>query len=82
VVVVGARRGRLPAESGVCFYTETRQGRSLDEARWLLVNGDDIMTSLAQTVGYTSDDTFRRAFERRYGIAPAEYRRRFRMASA
>jgi transcriptional regulator GlxA family with amidase domain len=51
----------------------------LDEARWLLVNGDDSVSDLAQTVGYRGDDTFRRAFERRYGIAPAEYRRRFRL---
>jgi transcriptional regulator GlxA family with amidase domain len=51
----------------------------LDEARWLLVNGDDQVNDLAQTVGYRGDDTFRRAFERRYGIAPAEYRRRFRL---
>jgi transcriptional regulator GlxA family with amidase domain len=51
----------------------------LDEARWLLVNGDDPVNDLAQTVGYKGDDTFRRAFERRNGIAPAEYRRRFRL---
>jgi transcriptional regulator GlxA family with amidase domain len=54
----------------------------LDEARWLLVNGDDPINDLAQTVGYRGDDTFRRAFERRYGIAPAEYRRRFRLVDA
>lgn len=54
----------------------------LDEARWLLVNGDDAMGDLAQTVGYAGDDTFRRAFERRYGVAPTEYRRRFRTAGA
>ena len=54
----------------------------LDEARWLLVNGDDAMSDLAQTIGYISDDTFRRAFERRYGVAPTEYRRRFRTAGA
>ncbi len=64
-----ATLGLTPAD----FVEELR----LDEARWLLVNGEDPMNDLAQTVGYTSDDTFRRAFERRYGIAPAEYRRRF-----
>ena len=48
----------------------------LDEARWLLANGADSIAELAQTVGYASDDTFRRAFERRYGIGPADYRRR------
>lgn len=68
-----ASLGQTPAE----FVEELR----LDEARWLLVNGDDSMNDLAQTVGYMSDDTFRRAFERRYGIAPAEYRQRFRMVN-
>lgn len=66
--------GLTPAD----FVEELR----LDEARWLLVGGEDTMSALAQTVGYTSDDSFRRAFERRYGIAPVEYRRRFRTASA
>lgn len=66
--------GLTPAD----FVEELR----LDEARWLLVNGDDPVSELAQTIGYTSDDTFRRAFERRYGIAPAEYRRRFTTVSA
>lgn len=66
--------GLTPAD----FVEELR----LDEARWLLVNGDDSMNDLAQAVGYMSDDTFRRAFERRYGIGPAEYRRRFRTVSA
>jgi len=52
----------------------------LDEARWLLVNGDDAIRTLADAVGYSNDDTFRRAFERRFGISPVEYRRRFRAA--
>lgn len=68
-----AALGLTPAD----FVEELR----LDEARWLLVNGDDPISDLAQTVGYRGDDTFRRAFERRYGIAPAEYRRRFRLVS-
>jgi transcriptional regulator GlxA family with amidase domain len=66
--------GVTPAD----FVQELR----LDEARWLLVNGDDPIADLAATVGYTSDDTFRRAFERRFGVPPAEYRRRFSLASA
>lgn len=61
--------GMTPAD----FVQEMR----LDEARWLLVNGDDRVSDLADTVGYGSDDTFRRAFERRYGVPPLEYRRRF-----
>src|SRR5581483_3645629 len=66
--------GLTPAD----FVQELR----LDEARWLLVNGEDHMSDLADTVGYTNDDTFRRAFERRFGIPPAEYRRRFSVVTA
>ncbi len=66
--------GLTPAD----FVQELR----LDEARWLLVNGEDAIGALADTIGYTSGDTFRRAFERRFGIPPAEYRRRFTVASA
>ena len=61
--------GITPAD----FVEELR----LDEARWLLVNAGDPIAKVAQNVGYTSDDTFRRAFERRFGVAPTEYRERF-----
>ncbi|MGC1381895.1 MAG: GlxA family transcriptional regulator [Candidatus Baltobacteraceae bacterium] len=61
--------GITPAD----FVEELR----LDEARWLLVNADDSIESVAAAVGYATDDTLRRAFERRYGIAPNEYRKRF-----
>ncbi|HEV2262678.1 MAG TPA: GlxA family transcriptional regulator [Candidatus Rubrimentiphilum sp.] len=66
--------GLTPAD----FVEEVR----LDEARWLLVNGEDPMSDVANAVGYTSDDTFRRAFERRFGVAPVEYRRRFSVVTA
>jgi transcriptional regulator GlxA family with amidase domain len=33
--------------------------------------------AVARSVGYASADVFRRAFERKFGIAPHEYRRRF-----
>lgn len=49
----------------------------LDEARWLLVNAGEALEGVARDVGYSSADTFRRAFERRFGVAPHEYRRRF-----
>ena len=35
------------------------------------------IAQVARSVGYASDDVFRRAFERRFGVAPHEYRRRF-----
>lgn len=61
--------GITPAD----FVEELR----LDEARWLLVNAGDSIAKVAENVGYSSDDTFRRAFERRFGVAPTEYRERF-----
>jgi transcriptional regulator GlxA family with amidase domain len=32
---------------------------------------------IASTVGFKSDDAFRRAFDRRFGLAPTDYRNRF-----
>lgn len=67
---------KFRAEFGVTpadFVEEVR----LDEARWLLVNGGDSIEEVARGVGYRSDDTFRRAFERRFRVSPGEYRKRF-----
>ncbi len=61
--------GITPAD----FVEELR----LDEARWLLVNAGDSVAKVAEDIGYSNDDTFRRAFERRFGVAPTEYRKRF-----
>jgi len=64
---------RLVGVTPADFVEELR----LDEARWLLVNARDPIAKVAENVGYSSDDTFRRAFERRFGVAPTEYRSRF-----
>lgn len=61
--------GVTPAD----FVEEIR----LDEARWLLVNADEAIQDVAVDTGYHSDDSFRRAFERRFGVNPMEYRKRF-----
>ncbi len=66
--------GLTPAD----FVEELR----LDEARWLLANADGSIENVAGEIGYRSDDTFRRAFERRFGVGPSEYRRRFSPANA
>jgi transcriptional regulator GlxA family with amidase domain len=66
--------GLTPAD----FVEEIR----LDEARWLLTNADGAIEEIAGEVGYNNSDTFRRAFERRFGIAPNEYRRRFSVGVA
>ncbi len=49
----------------------------LDESRWLLANDDLSVERIAVAIGYGSADAFRRAFERRFGLAPSEYRGRF-----
>lgn len=49
----------------------------LDEARRRLPSPHQTVDSVAASVGYASADTFRRAFERRFGIAPSLYRERF-----
>lgn len=36
--------------------------------------------TVARSVGYSSDDAFRRAFERRYGVSPRQYRSRFNVS--
>src|SRR5204862_456775 len=49
----------------------------LDEARRRLPSPRQTVDSVAASVGYASADAFRRAFERRFGIAPSAYRKRF-----
>ncbi|MFY9646974.1 MAG: helix-turn-helix domain-containing protein [Terriglobales bacterium] len=49
----------------------------LDEARIRLCETRCNIDQLAASVGFGSDDAFRRAFERRFGIAPSSYRTRF-----
>jgi transcriptional regulator GlxA family with amidase domain len=49
----------------------------LDEARRRLSNGDNSIENVGLSVGFKSADAFRRAFERRLGISPSDYRQRF-----
>jgi len=49
----------------------------LDEARRRLSTGDNTIGNVAASLGFKSPDAFRRAFERRLGVNPSEYRRRF-----
>ena len=48
----------------------------LDEARWCLTQ-DASIERVAASVGYRSDDAFRRAFQRRFGVSPSDYRTHF-----
>jgi len=49
----------------------------LDEARRRLVLPRANVASVAESVGFKSADAFRRAFERRFGVAPSSYRKQF-----
>jgi transcriptional regulator GlxA family with amidase domain len=49
----------------------------LDEARARLCETRCNIDQLAASVGFGSDDAFRRAFERRFGVSPSNYRVRF-----
>jgi transcriptional regulator GlxA family with amidase domain len=65
--------GQPPAD----FVTELR----LDAARHLLDQSRTAIEQVATTVGFRSADVFRRAFERRFGLAPSAYRLCFSTAS-
>jgi transcriptional regulator GlxA family with amidase domain len=63
------RFGLTPAE----FVEEARLG----EAGRQLSSRNARIDSVARSVGYSGEDVFRRAFERRFGISPRSYRSRF-----
>jgi transcriptional regulator GlxA family with amidase domain len=49
----------------------------MEEARRRLTGEHDTIERVAISVGFRSDDVFRRTFERRFGISPSAYRSRF-----
>ena len=49
----------------------------LDIARDRLIGSSASVEGIAGAVGFKSDDAFRRAFDRRFGLSPTDYRRRF-----
>jgi len=65
--------GSTPAE----FVEKTR----LDEARRRLTAHQAPLGQVALSVGYRSDDVFSKAFERRFGVAPGAFKRRFKMTA-
>jgi transcriptional regulator GlxA family with amidase domain len=64
---------RLFGSTPAAFVEDLR----LNEARRLLSSGPSPVEAVAETVGFRSADSFRRAFERRFGITPTGYRGRF-----
>jgi transcriptional regulator GlxA family with amidase domain len=49
----------------------------MDEARRRLLGNHRTIEEVALSVGFQSDDVFRRSFERRFGVSPSVYRSRF-----
>jgi transcriptional regulator GlxA family with amidase domain len=62
--------------------SEQIEALRLDAARDYLTGSSAQIDMIAAAVGFRSDDAFRRAFDRRFGLSPTEYRRRFPPASA
>jgi transcriptional regulator GlxA family with amidase domain len=65
------------AVTPAAFVEEVR----LTEACRRLAARRSSIAAVARSVGYTSDDAFRRAFERRFGVSPRHYRSRFDLVS-
>lgn len=53
------------------------EGLRMKEAQRRLVTSGSSIKRVAISLGYASPHVFRRAFERRFGLSPAEYRERF-----
>jgi transcriptional regulator GlxA family with amidase domain len=75
---MGARQlnRRFKAAFGTTPGTFVRT-RRLDESRRRLTMPNNSVDTVARSVGFQSADSFRRAFEARFGIAPSAYRSRF-----
>jgi transcriptional regulator GlxA family with amidase domain len=63
------RLGVPPAEYVECVR--------IDAAKRLLENSDSSVESVASAAGFGTPEALRRAFARRVGVSPREYRARF-----
>ena len=54
----------------------------IERARIALEGGAGSVDALAREVGFGTVETLRRAFRRRVGVSPADYRSRFRPSAA
>jgi transcriptional regulator GlxA family with amidase domain len=57
------------------------EGLRIEHARALLEDGAPSLEAVAQAAGFASAEVLRRAFHRRVGVSPADYRARFRLAA-
>jgi transcriptional regulator GlxA family with amidase domain len=89
VEALAARAGLSPRQFNRRFKTvfgaapaQCVETLRLDAARERLVGSRASVDQIARAVGFNSDDAFRRAFDRRFGLSPTDYRRRFVPAPA
>ncbi|MFH8658117.1 GlxA family transcriptional regulator [Streptomyces afghaniensis] len=68
---------RFTAELGVPPAAYVERVR-IEAAQRALTEGDEPVEAIARRYGFTTAETMRRTFHRRLGIAPSEYRARFR----
>ena len=68
---------RLFRDAFAASPAEFVEGLRLTEASERLLSSAASVDVVAASVGYASATVFRRAFERRFGIAPSLYRDRF-----
>ena len=68
---------RFTAELGVPPAEYVERVR-IEAARRALAEGDDPVTVIARRCGFGAAETLRRAFHRHLGVAPSDYRDRFR----
>jgi transcriptional regulator GlxA family with amidase domain len=69
---------RFTAELGMPPASYVEQVR-IEAARRALAEGDDPVHAIARRCGFGTAETLRRVFQRRLGVAPSDYRDRFRM---
>jgi transcriptional regulator GlxA family with amidase domain len=72
---------RFTKEIGVPPAAYVERAR-VEAAQRALAQGDDPVDTIARRYGFGTGETLRRAFHRLVGIAPSEYRDRFRTAYA
>lgn len=68
---------RLFSESFGISPAELVNDLRLDQARTLLLESESLIEDVASTVGFTSADSFRRAFSRKFGVSPRQFRAPF-----
>ena len=64
----------LDSKYGMSFRQKLLYAR-MDRAAWLLRTTDTPVSVICETVGYSSEPSFFKAFRERYGITPNQYRK-------